>query len=125
MMIHTREKIGATTNAVHGCENSVFRFQKPEISALPIRAIRLIRGSQSSHFLKFATESRICTSRTRLMVEPKNRHRIQSGESPTLFGVAGRQIRRHHWKWNNPIRSIQVGLQNHNRRQAIERLLSL
>jgi hypothetical protein len=50
-------KFGATTNPVRGCENSVFRFQKLEISSplfsSPlIGAIRFIRGSQSSHFLK-------------------------------------------------------------------------
>ena len=31
---------------------SVFRFQNLDISSRPIRAIRLIRGLQSSHFSK-------------------------------------------------------------------------
>jgi|GEM_PF-3955652 len=39
-------------NHLTGHQNSVFRFQNLEISSLPIRVIRLIRGSQSSHFLK-------------------------------------------------------------------------
>ena len=62
-------KIRSTTNQVRGCENSVFSFQFSvfsfqfsvfsfqfsvfgfRISSPPIRVIRLIRGSQSSHFL--------------------------------------------------------------------------
>ena len=48
----------ATINEVRGGEKSVFSFQfsvfsfqSLEISSLPIRAIRVILGSQSSHFL--------------------------------------------------------------------------
>ena len=48
---------GATNNQERGSDQSPhraskFRFQNLEISSLRIRAIRLIRGSQSSHFLK-------------------------------------------------------------------------
>jgi hypothetical protein len=48
----TRRFLGSTTNPVRGGEKSVFSFQFSEISARPIRirAIRLIRGSPSSHF---------------------------------------------------------------------------
>ncbi|RLS81488.1 MAG: hypothetical protein DWI02_03720 [Planctomycetota bacterium] len=36
--------------SVVGCRLSVVSFWNLEISGLPIRAIRLIRGSHSSHF---------------------------------------------------------------------------
>ena len=41
----------AEINEVRGGENSVFSFQSLEISSSLIRVIRVIRGSQSSHFL--------------------------------------------------------------------------
>ena len=45
--VENRKK-GAAINEVRGGENSVFSFQSLEISS-PL--IRVIRGSQSSHFL--------------------------------------------------------------------------
>jgi hypothetical protein len=50
---------GSTTNPVRGgqssvvsCQLSVVSCRNLEISTLPIRAIRFIRGSQSSHFFE-------------------------------------------------------------------------
>jgi len=51
---HGSGKSGSMINpcAAVKIQFSVFSFQNLELSSLPIRAIRFIRGSQSSHFLK-------------------------------------------------------------------------
>ena len=45
------DRLAANANS-GSTKNSVFSFQNLELSSVPIRLIRLIRGSQSSHFLK-------------------------------------------------------------------------